>query len=143
MLERFQTFTVHIAKITRNIRRLKTKTMTELNLKSPHVSCIYYLYPDKVLSVRELLEICDEDKGAISRSITYLVNNGYIEYEKNENKKYKNKLILTDMGKGCGRLIHERINGILSRTGICIGNDLDVFYKCLDKLSSELESLDV
>ncbi|MBQ7880983.1 MAG: hypothetical protein IJ358_04000 [Clostridia bacterium] len=44
MEQRFETFTVQIAKISRCIRKIKSEEMAEFNLKSPHVSCLYYLY---------------------------------------------------------------------------------------------------
>lgn len=139
MVERFQTFTVLIAKISRSIRRIKTEAMNGLNLKSPHVSCIYYLYPNKALTIRELCEVCDEDKGAISRSIAYLVDNGFIEYEKIENKKYKNKIILTEKGRGAGKFICDKIVEVLSKTGDEIGEDMTVFYRCLEAVNNKLE----
>ena len=44
MIERFETFTVLITKISRSIRKIKTEEMAKFNLKSPHVSCLYYLF---------------------------------------------------------------------------------------------------
>ena len=43
MEDRFETFTVLIARISRSIRRLKAEEMERLGLKGPHVSCLYYL----------------------------------------------------------------------------------------------------
>ena len=43
MEERYKSFTVLISGISRSIRRIKTEEMAEFNLKSPHVSCLYYL----------------------------------------------------------------------------------------------------
>ena len=47
MEKRFQKFTVLITKINRNIKRIKTEEMDKYNLKSPHVSCLYYLFLEK------------------------------------------------------------------------------------------------
>ncbi len=141
MIERFNTFTVLIAKINRSIRRIKSEAMVEYNLKSPHVSCIYYLYPDKQLTIGELCEICDEDKGAISRSVKYLVKNGYIDYSGQENKKYRKKLLLTQKGKDVGNFISEHLSRILLQTGNDIGDDMQVFYRCLEKVSDSLENM--
>jgi len=44
MNNRFETFTLLITSINRSIRRIKTETMARYELKSPHVSCLYYLY---------------------------------------------------------------------------------------------------
>ena len=72
MMERFETFTLLISQISRSIRKIKTEEMAEFKLKSPHVSCLYYLYKEKTLTAKELCDICDEDKAAISRSLLYL-----------------------------------------------------------------------
>ena len=69
MENRFETFTVLISSISRSIRRLKTEETAEFNLKSPHVSCLYYLLKHGNMTATELCELCDEDKAAISRSI--------------------------------------------------------------------------
>ena len=78
MKERFETFTVLIAKINRNIRKIKNQEMAEYDLRSPHISCLYYLYSTNGLTATELCERCEEDKATISRSLDYLEKNGYI-----------------------------------------------------------------
>ena len=42
MLDRFKTFTLLITNINRSIRKIKTEEMAEYNLKSIHISCLYY-----------------------------------------------------------------------------------------------------
>ena len=66
MKERFETFTVLIAKISRNIRKIKLQEMQEYNLKNSHISCLYYLYVSNGLTATELCERCEEDKATIS-----------------------------------------------------------------------------
>ena len=44
MENRFETFTVLINRISRNIRKIKNQEMAEYGLRSAHVSCLYYLY---------------------------------------------------------------------------------------------------
>ena len=78
MNERFETFTVLISSISRSIRRLKTEETAEFDLKSPHVSCLYHLYKAGTMTAAEIREVCDEDKGAVSRSIFYLEQNGFL-----------------------------------------------------------------
>ena len=53
MEDRFETFTVLIARISRSIRRLKAEEMERLGLKGPHVSCLYYLGLDGPLTAAE------------------------------------------------------------------------------------------
>ena len=54
MTERFETFTVLIAKISRNIRKIKNQEMAEYDLRSSHISCLYYLYCTDKLTATEL-----------------------------------------------------------------------------------------
>ena len=72
MKERFETFTVLINRISRNIRKIKNNEMAEYNLRSAHISCLYYLYSGKYVTATELCEKCEEDKAGISRGIDYL-----------------------------------------------------------------------
>ena len=76
MEERFKTFTVLIAKINRNIRKIKNREMVEYGLRSAHISCLYYLYSAEALTATELCELCEEDKATISRALVYLEENG-------------------------------------------------------------------
>lgn len=62
MEDRFETFTVLIARISRSIRRLKAEEMERLGLKGPHVSCLYYLSLYDELTAAELCERCDETR---------------------------------------------------------------------------------
>ena len=41
MEERFETFTVLINRISRNIRKIKNAEMAEYDLRSVHISCLY------------------------------------------------------------------------------------------------------
>ena len=75
MQQRFETFTVLIAKISRSIRRIKAEEMSEFHLKGPHVSCLYYLTQLGPLTAGQLCDRCEEDKAAVSRSLEYLEQN--------------------------------------------------------------------
>ena len=113
MEARFQTFTVLIAKLNRCIRKIKTEEMAEFNLKSPHVSCLYYLYKFESLTAKELCDICEEDKANISRSIEFLETNGYLIARTGKGKRYKSPLILTEKGKETAAHIARKIDAIL------------------------------
>ena len=99
MKERFETFTVLVAKINRNIRKIKNLEMKDNNLRSPQISCLYYLYSSEGLTATDLCDRCEEDKATISRSLDYLEKNGYIICNSKYAKRYKSPLILTDKRK--------------------------------------------
>ena len=75
MQQRFETFTVLVNKISRNIRKIKNQEMSEYHLRSSHISCLYYLYLSRGLTATDLCERCGEDKATISRSLDYLEKN--------------------------------------------------------------------
>ena len=91
MEERFAAFTVLIAKINRNIRRIKTEEMAEFHLKGPHVACLYHLTTAGPLTAGELCDRCDEDKAAISRSLDFLAKERYNRFSTQE-KRVLNKM---------------------------------------------------
>ena len=67
MKERFKTFTVLIAKISRNIKKIKNQEMEEYGLRCVHVTCLYYLHSAESLTATELCDMCGEDKANMSR----------------------------------------------------------------------------
>ena len=108
MEERFETFTVLINQISRSIRRIKAEQMESLDLKGPHVSCLYYLSKNGPLTAAELCDRCEEDKAAISRSLDYLEKNGYLQCP--EGKRYRRQLLLTEKGIAAGEEICRRVD---------------------------------
>lgn len=143
MKERFETFTVQIAKISRCIRKIKTEEMAEFNLKSPHVSCLYYLYrKNGTLTAKELCDICDEDKAAISRSIDFLESNGYLECSSKTEKRYKSPLSLTQKGKEVGKEIAKKIDSIVENASLGLSDEARlIFYKSLVLISDNLQKI--
>lgn len=142
MDKRFQVFTLQIAKISRCIRRIKTEEMAEFDLKSPHVSCLYYLYKFKALTAKELSGICDEDKASISRSIEYLEHNGYLICNSKAEKRYKSQLSLTDKGNLIGKQLVNKIDNILNLAGNGLSEEnRKIFYSSLILISNNLEKI--
>ena len=118
MRERFETFTVLINRISRNIRKIKNQEMAEYNLRSTHVSCLYYIYTLNGATATDLCERCEEDKATISRALDYLDTNGYISREVESTKRYKSPLLLTDKGKEVGKKIADKISGVLDTISV-------------------------
>ena len=142
MQERFKTFTVLIAKIGRSIRKIKTEEMGELNLKSPHVSCLYYIHKMKSLTATELCEICAEDKAVVSRSLDYLEKNGYLFCDSNLKKRYRSALTLTEKGAFAASYIAEKIDSILEQASSGLSEEKRVvLYEGISLIKSNLEKI--
>ena len=142
MQDRFETFTVLINRISRNIRKIKNQEMAEYHLRSAHVSCLYYLYIADNMTSTELCERCEEDKATVSRALDYLEKNGYLTGESRSTKRYKNPLILTEKGRMVGKKISEKIDGVLEQTSIGLSEEeRAAFYRSLSVISENLENL--
>lgn len=140
MKERFEIFTVLIAKISRNIKKIKNQEMEEYGLRSAHVSCLYYLYSSESLTATDLCERCEEDKATISRSLDYLEENGFITCDSKSAKRYKSPLFLTEKGKEVGKKITDKINCVLDEICIDLTEEERVeFYRSLAVISDSLE----
>ena len=140
MNQRFETFTVLISKISRNIRRIKNREMAEYGLRSAHVSCLYYLYSAESLTATDLCERCEEDKATISRSLDYLEENGYITCESQTAKRYKSPLMLTAKGKEVGAKIYGKVNCVLDKVSVELTEEERIrFYQSLATVSDALE----
>lgn len=142
MQERFETFTVLINRISRNIRKIKNQEMAEYNLRSVHVSCLYYLYTNQGATATDLCERCEEDKATISRALDYLEANGYLTCDSKSAKRYKSMLILTRKGSEAGQKIAEKISGVLDAIGDGLTEEERVaFYRSLSIISESLDAI--
>lgn len=140
MKERFRTFTVLITKISRAIRKIKNEEMQEYGLSNPHVSCLYYLFKNDSLSAKELMDICLEDKAALSRAISFLESNGYIECKSTQKKRYNSPLKLTTMGAQIAKDIANKIDNILDYASAGLNNEKRVvLYESLTLIADNLE----
>ena len=141
MQERFETFTVLINRISRDIRRIKNQEMAAYHLRSAHVSCLYYIYSLDGVTSAELCEHCEEDKATISRAVDYLETNGFL-LRGTSAKRYKSPLLLTEKGRDAGKRIAEKIGGILETVSHALTEKERIeFYRCLSTISRSLEAI--
>ena len=142
MINRFETFTVLINRISRNIRKIKNQEMVEYNLRSSHISCLYYLYSSKGLTATDLCEKCEEDKATISRSIDYLETNGYLTCDSKNAKRYKSVLTLTNKGLEVGKKITDKIDRVLKEVSVGLTEEERLaFYNALNIISNNIDRI--
>ena len=142
MEQRFETFTVLITKINRNIRKIKNREMAEYNLKGPHISCLYFIYLSGGLTATELCERCEEDKATVSRSLDFLEKNGFVFCRDQTKKRYKSPIELTSKGLEAAGKIASKINSILETvSGQMSEGDRVIFYRFLTAVSDNIEKI--
>ena len=142
MKSRFETFTVLINRISRNIRKIKNQEMAEYQLRSIHVSCLYFLYTNMGATATDLCEYCEEDKATISRALDYLESNGFLTCESKHTKRYKSSLLLTEKGNEAGKKIADKINDVLDAISDGLTEEERVaFYRSLSIISERLDAV--
>ena len=142
MQERFETFTVLINRISRDIRRIKNQEMAVYHLRSAHVSCLYYIYSLDGVTSAELCEHCEEDKAPISRALDYLETNGVIVRDSDRVKRYRNPLRLTEKGQEVGKRIAEKIGAVLDTVSRTLTEDeRAALYRSLSAISRSLNAI--
>ena len=140
MKERFETFTVLIAKISRSIKRIKNQEMAEYGLRSVHVSCVYHLYSVGALTATELCERCEEDKATVSRALDFLEDGDFVLCESTAAKRYKSPFRLTEKGKEVGGKIYDAVARVLGEVGAGLTDaERTAFYASLTMISNDLE----
>ena len=142
MTNRFETFTVLIADINNNIRRLKAKKMDKYNLKSQHLTCLFYLSKDDGLTMKQLCDMTRQDKAGLSRSIDYLENNGYVYCEDDVKKRYNSELKLTEKGRKVAVEFTNIIDDVLNDANNWTSDkDRLIMYKSLNSINENLQKI--
>lgn len=142
MQERFETFTVLMNRINRNIKKIKNQEMVEYHLRSIHISCLYYVYSSGNITATRLCECCEEDKATISRALDYLETNGYLTCEVKNGKRYNSPFILTKKGREVGKKISDKIAGVLDEISVGLTEEERIaFYRSLTIISESLDKI--
>ena len=142
MQERFETFTVLINRISRDIRRIKNQEMASYHLRSAHVSCLYYIYSLDGVTSAELCEHCEEDKATISRALDHLEANGFVLRDSDRTKRYRSPLRLTERGQEAGKRIAEKIDTVLDTVSRTLTDEeRAAFYRSLSAISRSLDAI--
>ena len=142
MEERFRTFTVLITKLYRSIRKIKSEETEEYGLNSQHVSCLYYLYKEKSLTLTELVDISLEDKAIVSKSTSYLEKSGLIICDSNQKKRYNSYFKLTEKGEKVANGIATKIDNVLDYVSDDVTDEeRKILYKSLTSISNKLDEL--
>ena len=142
MNKRFETFTLLINRISRNIRKIENQEMAEYNLRGNHISCLYYLYLSDGITATDLCERCEEDKATVSRSLDYLENSGYLVCESKSAKRYKSPLRLTEKGREIAQKISDKIAYFLGEISTELTEEERLqFYHYLKNISKGLDSI--
>lgn len=139
--ERYVRFCIAIEHMAKTLRRYKNEKLSEFGLRGMHLMFLFQLDKEKEgLTVSELAVSCAVDKGFISRATSDLIAKGYVEYKNKVGSRYRNKIILTDLG----RHVMDQLNSVIDTTISLVtdevsAEDFVTFYKVLDSIEKNLE----
>ena len=143
LFDRYVTFSTHIEKLYKDIQKVKTDRMNRFGLRSTDVSVIIMAsrHPDG-LTVTELASECGVDKAVVSRAMHSLLLQGYMTYTNNILRNYRKKIKLTEKGMATVDTISHLAEQAVSEVSRDISqSDLDIFYRTLEKITKNLNSL--
>ena len=141
MIQRFEDFVSAVSAVYKGLNKIKNYETQKYGLRGSHVMCVFYLARHgEGLSLMEICEKTGEDKAAVSRNLSFLIDNGYIELEENENKKYKRPYFLTEKGKEVALQLDEIIVGAVDRIGKGLTiEERESFYSSFGKIAKNLD----
>lgn len=144
MTDRFEGFVGIIYHLQKSIEKIKKGKMKEFGLSGNHVMCLFYLaqYPEGLTAAR-LCQLISIDKAATSRTLSELVEKGYVYYPNIEGqKKYRIPAALTEKGVEVTEKIDDIICKMVEevRSGLSEEETRNM-YHALNTISANLEKL--
>jgi len=143
-LKRFEKFTQGIASCYKYILKLKSHEMSSFGLKASHVMCIFFLGQNRDTGLKsgELVELCREDKAAISKALSALKKKEYVYTKDGAIIKYRKKYFISDSGMEIYDKICEIVEDTVDKCseGLTV-EELRVFHTSLDKITANLGNL--
>ena len=143
MQQRYETFTLRIMNISRCVQKIKNAEMAALGLKGKQVQCLFALFNLKDgASLTALCELCDEDKGMMSRTLKELMAQGLVYVDEQKNRKYRNPFRLTGKGNEIADIVSVKISEMLNLGSMGITEaDRERLYGTLTQISDNLTNI--
>lgn len=143
MVERFEKFSTLVSSINKYVLKIEAEEMVRMGLKGSFAQYLVAMnrYPEGITSTM-LCEICDKDKGAVSRAISEMQDKGLINKKGMLGTRYRAKHTLTDEGKKVAEYISSKAIKAVSMANVGLSEeDRKIFYKVLELYYCNLKSV--
>ena len=142
MKQRFETFVTAIGQINRSLQKLKSSEMADFGLKGTHVMCLYQLQQhEEGLTAAQLVQLCGEDKAAISRCISELLDRQLVKSPENSGKRYRKIITLTEEGlKITAAMDQKIIDAVMTAAQGYTAQERETFYHVLLQVAENLQN---
>ncbi len=143
MQQRYATFSLLLINITRCVQRIKNVEMAALGLKGREVQCLFSLFQCREgATLKQLCEMCGEDKGMMSRTVKQLTAEGLVFLRRDGERKYRNPILLTKEGEKVAEVVSEKISENLGRASCGISDgEREELYRLLGIVSENLTEI--
>lgn len=143
MLNRFARFSLAISEIDRCWHKLAAEEMAKYELNSPHAVYLTTLYNfEEGVTAAKLGELCCKNKADVSRMVAILEKKGLVRKEAIGGNLYRAKLVLTEEGKQAAEHVQQRAAVAVELAGSGMSEEeREVFYRCLELITSNLQTL--
>ena len=144
MLKKFETFSLSLEQIGKNLRRYKDERAAELGLRGTHVMLLYQL--DKSgeagMTGAKLAEACGVNRAFVSRMVAELIGQGFVAYAESGARRYRSHICLTEKGKAAVGEVNARIAEAVELLGRDISpRRMAIFYAVLEEIEHRLAVL--
>lgn len=143
MLSRYEQFSSVISTIYRCVQKVERDEMVKYGYKGSYAQYLAAInrHPDGITS-RELCEICDKDKAAISRIVSEMEEKGLVQRVGDGASLYRARLYLTEAGKRLAGVVSERGRVAVEVVGEGLSDqDRAIFYAALERIASNLHKI--
>ena len=144
MISRFEQFSYVISGIHRQIQKIERAEMIKRGYKGAFAQYLATLHRYEAgLTAKELCEICDKDKAAVSRILAEMEEKGLVEREKKVVRTYRSKITLTEKGRETAEFVAARAKLAISAVSdeVMDEQQREVLYSTLDALYKNLRKV--
>lgn len=141
MVERFEKFSTLVSAINKYVQKIEADEMIRMGLKGSFAQYLVAMnrYPEGITSTM-LCEVCDKDKGAVSRAIAEMQEKGLVNEKGLLGTRYRAKHTLTEEGKRVADYVTRRAVKAVSMANIGLSEeDRCTFYRVLELYYTNLK----
>ena len=141
MLDRFEHFSISIFNISHYWNKIAAEEMKDYGLRGGYALYLIVLSrSDNDITAAKLAELCQRDKGDVSRAISAFQKKGILEpYGQN---RYRAPLILTAEGREIAYQLATKASGLLELAGKGLNEEMrDNLYPSLDLIAKNMKQI--
>ena len=141
MLDRFEHFSISIFNISHYWNKIASGEMKQHGLRGGYALYLIVLSRcDGNITAAKLAELCQRDKGDVSRAISTFQKKGILEpYGQN---RYRAPLILTAEGREIADQLATKASGLLELAGKGLNEEMrDNLYPSLDLIAKNMKQI--